>query len=115
LVITVEDFITYLKTQNPTRENLSWEGHFLPRIVKIVKDVLKKSQEVIEPRANSFELFGFDFAVSKNLDLWLLEVNMSPACSERQIWLTEMLDDMANGVTRMISAKIAQTEISLGC
>ncbi len=115
MVITVEDFISYLKTQNPTRENLSWEEHFLPRIVKIVKDVLKKSQEVIEPRVNSFELFGFDFAVSKNLDLWLLEVNMSPACSERQMWLTEMLDDMANGVTRMISAKIAQTEISLGC
>jgi hypothetical protein len=48
--------------------------------------------------------------VSKNLDLWLIEVNMSPACSERQVWLSEMLDDMANGVTKMIASKIGQTE-----
>jgi hypothetical protein len=31
---------------------------------------------------------------------------MSPACSERQPWITEMLDDMANGVTSMIAAKV---------
>lgn len=53
--------------------------------------------------------------MSKNLDLWLIEVNMSPACSERQVWLTEMLDDMANGVTRMITAKIGQSDIAKAC
>lgn len=26
---------------------------------------------------------------------WLLEVNLSPACSERTEWLTKMLDSMA--------------------
>lgn len=83
--------------------------------MQIVLVVLQKSSEEIEQRANSFELFGFDFAIDKNLKLWLIEVNMSPACSERQVWLTEMLDDMANGVTRMIAAKINQTEITAGC
>jgi len=85
---------------------LTWESHILPQIIKITQDVLNKSSEVIEFRANSFELFGFDFAMDKNLNLWLIEINMSPACSERQPWLTEMLDDMANGVTSMIAAKV---------
>ena len=39
--------------------------------------------EVIESKHNSFELFGFDFVVDKDLKLWLIEVNMSPACAER--------------------------------
>lgn len=58
--------------------------------------------EVIENRSNSFELFGFDFAVDKDLNLWLIEANMSPACKERTTWLTEMLDDMGDGIVKMI-------------
>ena len=62
--------------------------------------------EVIENKPNSFELFGFDFVVDKNLNLWLIEANMSPACAERQPWLVQMLDDMAEGITGMIQAKV---------
>lgn len=40
------------------------------------------------------------------MKLWLIEVNMSPACAERQPWLTEMLDDMADGVSALIQAKV---------
>lgn len=31
---------------------------------------------------------------------------MSPACAERQPWLTVMLDDMATGLTKVINAKV---------
>jgi hypothetical protein len=60
----------------------------------------------VENKHNSFELFGFDFVIDKNLNCWLLEVNMSPACSERTPWLTEMLDDMAEGLLNIIERKI---------
>lgn len=62
--------------------------------------------EVIESKINSFELFGFDFVVDKDLKLWLIEVNMSPACAERQPWLIAMLDDMATGVVNLVTAKV---------
>ena len=62
--------------------------------------------DVIENSLNSFELYGFDFVVDKDLKLWLIEVNMSPACAERQPWLVEMLDDMASGVVNMLQAKV---------
>jgi tubulin monoglycylase TTLL3/8 len=60
----------------------------------------------VENKHNSFELFGFDFVIDKSLNCWLLEVNMSPACSERAPWLTEMLDDMAEGLLNIIERKI---------
>ena len=62
---------------------MTWENFFLPQIDHIVKQTLMQMAEVIENRLNSFELFGFDFVVDKDLKLWLIEVNMSPACAER--------------------------------
>ena len=70
--------------------------------------------EVIESRLNSFELYGFDFVVDKDLKLWLIEVNMSPACAERQPWLVAMLDDMAEGVVNLIQAKVDAHKESFG-
>lgn len=55
----------------------------MSQIETIVKAVTTKAAEVVEQKPNFFELFGFDFAVDKNLKLWLIEVNMSPACAER--------------------------------
>ena len=87
----------------------------MPQVEKIVRAVTEKGMEILESRPNFFELFGFDFAVDSNLKLWLIEINMSPACAERQPWLTTMLDDMADGVSGIISAKINSTDVEQGC
>ena len=39
--------------------------------------------DVFENKANSFELFGFDFVIDEDLKCWLIEANMSPACATR--------------------------------
>ena len=106
-MLSSDDFIAFLRNTYPDKyKDLTWEGHFLPQVDFIVKSTFTQAADVIENRPNSFELFGFDFVVDKDLKLWLIEVNMSPACSERQPWLKEMLNDMADGVTNMIQAKV---------
>ena len=55
---------------------LSSESH----IVKMVDNYLPS-------RYNSYELFGFDFIIDDNLNVWLLEVNISPS-----MHTTSMLD-----------------------
>lgn len=51
---------------------------------KIIIKTLRSGQEAgIEHRNNNFEIYGFDFMLDQNLNAWLLEVNLSPACAER--------------------------------
>jgi len=103
LVMSSDDFINHLQNKWPEKySTVTWESHFVPQVDFIVKATLRQMAESIENRHNSFELFGFDFVVDKDLKLWLIEANMSPACGERTQWLTEMLDDMGDGVTNFI-------------
>jgi tubulin monoglycylase TTLL3/8 len=49
----------------------------------------------MEQKQNCFEIYGFDIILDNNLNPWVIEVNLSPACNERTEWLTKMLDDMS--------------------
>ena len=51
-----------------------------PRMKEIAKWSLMCAAECIEHRANSWELYGFDFMVDDNFNTWLIEINSSPAC-----------------------------------
>jgi hypothetical protein len=67
--------------------------------------------EVMEHRQNSFELFGLDFVIDRNLKCWLIEANMSPACAQRQgqDWLDRMADDMSDGMVNILEDKILRS------
>ena len=82
-MLSCDDFIEYLKKIDSQYDDMTWENYFLPQIDTVVKNTLQQMSDVIDNRPNSFELFGFDFVVDKDLKIWLIEVNMSPACSER--------------------------------
>ena len=40
------------------------------------------------------------------MNLWLIEVNLSPACSARKIWLTEMLESMTDQALDKVEDRI---------
>ena len=70
---------------------------------------LSQISEGVENKSNCFELYGYDFVIDKKLNCWLIEANMSPACAERTPWLTEMLDDMSDGLLSILEKKILLT------
>lgn len=71
--------------------------------------------EVFEDNQNCFELFGFDFIIDADLKCWLLEANMSPACSDRhsQPWFQKMTETMCDGMLNIIEHKIIKTFASM--
>jgi hypothetical protein len=97
--MNTDEFIERLGDQK-----ISWKNTFYPQIKDITKKVFNKMSEVMEHRANCFELYGLDFVIDQSHKCWLIEANMSPACAHRkgQKWLTEMADDMSDGMVNII-------------
>lgn len=50
-----------------------------PRMKDIVKYSLQSSQDLIDNRKNSSEIYGYDFCLDDNFEPWLIEINSSPA------------------------------------
>ncbi|KAM9813855.1 tubulin monoglycylase TTLL3 [Neosynchiropus ocellatus] len=73
-------FRAYLQQQGREAE---WVSVAIPGMQKAVVNVLQTAQDLVEPRKASFELYGADFILGRNLRPWLLEINSSPtmACS----------------------------------
>ena len=67
----------------------------LPKISDVVWRSLKALQETQEQKSNCFEVFGFDIVLDVELNPWVIEINLSPACAERTDWLARMLDNSA--------------------
>ena len=85
-----------------------WNTNMLPNIQDIVYRTLKCTQQsqIDSQMSNCFEIYGFDLLLDLELNPWVIEINLSPACSERKSWLTKMLDDMALGVMEWLERKI---------
>ena len=78
----------------------------LPKINDVVWRTLKGVQENIEQKNCCFEVYGFDIVLDEDLEPWVIEVNLSPACNERTPWLKQMLNDSCTDLLRHIQSRI---------
>uniref|UniRef100_A0A8D3AJ17 Tubulin monoglycylase TTLL3-like n=1 Tax=Scophthalmus maximus TaxID=52904 RepID=A0A8D3AJ17_SCOMX len=70
-----DQFETYLSSQGRGGQ---WETVVVPEMKAALIHALQTTQDVIESRKNSFELYGADFMLGHDLCPWLIEVNASP-------------------------------------
>lgn len=95
-VWSLSKFCDYLKSIGK-----HW-GEILPKIHYMVIKTLLSVKDSIESRPECFELYGFDIILDNQFAPWLLEVNLSPACTERTEWLSEMLTKMGSGIVDIL-------------
>ena len=66
----------------------------------IVKTLECCKNDIIH-KEGCFQVFGFDVIIDQNYQSYILEVNLSPACEERE-FLRQYLEEMADGLINRI-------------
>jgi len=94
--------IDALKQYLKESKGIDWDTVIKPKIVDIIKKTISSAADSIEQRTGCFDMYGFDLLLDYKCQPWLLEVNLSPACTERTPWLIEMLDEMAEGLLKTV-------------
>lgn len=95
----------FLKDYLKKNRNFDWESEMQPRIEQIIVEALRAGTHAMKPRKRSFEIYGFDLFITDDLDPYLLEINLSPACDEREDFLIKMLEDMTVGLFCILKEK----------
>ncbi|XP_056129470.1 tubulin monoglycylase TTLL3 [Lampris incognitus] len=74
------EFRAFLQEQG---RGAQWGEVVVPGMQRAVVHALQTAQDLVEGRKASFELYGADFMLGRDLRPWLLEINASPtmACS----------------------------------
>lgn len=68
-------FQTYLKQ---IEKGEMWEDRIFPGMKMAITAAMLASQDTMDRRTNSYELFGADFMVTEDFYPWLIEINSSP-------------------------------------
>ena len=61
-------------------KNYKFKEIILPKMKKVTTDIIRACSGSIDPqfRNNNFEIFGLDFIIDADFNLWLIEVNTNP-------------------------------------
>lgn len=70
------------------------------KIKSLIVRCFLASRKILDPqkRKNCFELFGYDFIIDEDFNVWMIEVNTNPCIEESssilKVYLPRMIDDM---------------------
>ncbi|XP_026202705.1 tubulin monoglycylase TTLL3-like isoform X2 [Anabas testudineus] len=70
-----DQFRIFLSSQG---RGAQWETVVVPGMKKALIHALQTTQDLMESRKNTFELYGADFMLGRDLRPWLIEINASP-------------------------------------
>lgn len=85
----LKKFQEYLETNEKQKD--IWYQNIHPAITRNIVGVVQSSIEEIELKSNRFHIYGADFLITEDFNVYLLEVNCSPALSTNTTPVTEVI------------------------
>ncbi|KAM7006170.1 LOW QUALITY PROTEIN: tubulin monoglycylase TTLL3 [Tautogolabrus adspersus] len=70
-----DQFRTFLSSQG---QEAQWQAVVVPGMKEAVIHTLQTTQDLMDSRKNTFELYGADFMLGCDFHPWLIEINVSP-------------------------------------
>ncbi|XP_008205605.1 tubulin glycylase 3A isoform X1 [Nasonia vitripennis] len=95
----VATFKAYLKSRG---EEDAWDELIYPGMKQGLVGSLLASQDAMDRRKNSFELYGADFMVMEDFSVWLIEINSHPDMSNSTSVTTRLVRKVMEDIIKVV-------------
>ena len=95
---TLDDLQEYLLAEGKISDPNWLDNYLRPQFKRAFLSMAKMNEEYFYHSADVFELFGVDFVIDDNLELYIVEVNASPMIIGTATRKTDLLTNMMKGL-----------------
>ena len=105
------DFQQFLDT-NYKDKNYTVRGNLMKQIHEIIIHTMRCAKNQINKnnRKFSFEIFGYDFMLDKEFNLFLIEINTNPGLEESSPWIKVIIPRMLDDALRLTVDQVFDTK-----
>jgi len=103
--LSFDDFAEYMQLHGMAGD---FKGKILPRMKELVRHSMTSVGKLLNPhdRKHCFEVFGYDFMIDAEFNVWLIEVNTNPCIEESSPLLAMIIPRMIDDAFKLTVDKI---------
>ena len=109
--VPFHDFQKYLDKEYKDKK-VNVREHIMNQVKYIVELTMRSVKEKINPNKRSFcfEIFGYDFIMDVNLNVYLLEINTNPGLEISSPWIKAIVPRMVDDALRLTIDEVFPTK-----